>query len=101
MAHFCRFFANVQQLVERAVIGSEVEVLGPAPIAASFKPFPWPAVHIDLGAWVVCLVFIMAILLRVYSLSVGVYGHMQQLGYHLHMKWLCIVRKLHRQDVWA
>ena len=35
--------------VERAIIGNATGS-GPAPIAASFKPFPWPAVQIDLGA---------------------------------------------------
>ena len=42
------FFSNLQHLVERAVVGAATGDL-PADIHASFKPFPWPAVKIDLG----------------------------------------------------
>ncbi len=45
-----RFFANVQQLLERAILGGADNGTAPALIAATFKPFPWPAVQIDLGA---------------------------------------------------
>ncbi len=41
--------ADAASQVERAIIGNATGGSGPAPIAASFKPFPWPAVQIDLG----------------------------------------------------
>ncbi len=49
------FYANVQQLLERALVGGAAAAEagssgGPADVRASFKPFPWPAVQIDLGA---------------------------------------------------
>ena len=42
------FFANVQQLLERSLLGTALDA-GAADIEATFKPFPWPAVKIDLG----------------------------------------------------
>jgi hypothetical protein len=42
------FFANVQQLLERSLMGTALNA-GAADIEATFKPFPWPAVKIDLG----------------------------------------------------
>jgi hypothetical protein len=41
-------FANVQQLLERSLLGTALDA-GAADIQATFKPFPWPAVKIDLG----------------------------------------------------
>lgn len=37
------------QLLERSLLGVATNA-GPADIRTSFKPFPWPAVQIDLGA---------------------------------------------------
>lgn len=101
--NYRRFFANVQQLVERAVIGSNTEVLGPAPIAASFKPFPWPAVHIDLGVWIVGLRNTTHIMghaclfpqtCNIQCVLYDVYGRMLLLCSYWHLQWLCeLVRK--------
>ena len=45
------FFANLQQLVEQAFISTAAgNSSSPNPVSARFKPFPWPAVTIDLGA---------------------------------------------------
>lgn len=45
------FFTNLQQLVEQAIVAV---VSGspdmPSLVSVSFKPFPWPAVTVDIGA---------------------------------------------------
>ncbi len=45
------FFTNLQQLVDQAIIAvvsAKPDI--PNPISVSFKPFPWPAVTVDIGA---------------------------------------------------
>ena len=44
------FFANLQQLVDQAIIGAATNSNAPNPVSVKFKQFPWPAVTIDIGA---------------------------------------------------
>ena len=43
------FFANLQVLLEAAILGRAAGGAGPTDVDITFKPFPWPAVKIDLG----------------------------------------------------
>lgn len=45
------FFTNLQQLVDQAIIAVvSAKPDTPIPVSVSFKPFPWPAVTVDIGA---------------------------------------------------
>ena len=45
------FFSNLQQLTDQAILSvATAQTDRPSPVSISFKPFPWPAVTVDIGA---------------------------------------------------